>query len=510
MADRKKSEAEIEAEMLAQMESAGEAEAPVAEDPKAMGVSGKKSEAEIEAEMLAQMEPATVAEQNVVEEDNGTGSVPPIVQDDKKHMSIKPKFMIPIAAVIIVSQAFLAFSILSTAKEKQEDQANVFIRQLEKQKEVQTNNIRNDLENKASLIMELLKKPASILLYNYDIEVLGELAKSVSKDKDVIGISFTDENGDMVFENSSITKEEASHKMMLNAEGDHVGELLIKIDYSSIDVAVKQISESIAQGVLEGQETTRSAVSELLNNITIYTLIGMGVLMLITWLCLSKLIANPIIFAKSFASKIMNGDLNEQKIPFNSKDEIGLLLKDLDGMRVSLNDWIHNLDDKVEEKTEEVTRAMSRIEKGMKELEGEGMTGIFTSLEATTSYIGSEITKIQDKIFSIQDQSSAIKEQLPEGVQAEFDEICENVNDTIALTMMGDLSAQKLDNILRQLKELKNYILALLGEEGEDLSGINYDSRIDKVGVEEDDLDIDALLEQYGSLYGEQPGVVEK
>ena len=99
----------------------------------------------------------------------------------KRGMSIKPKFLLPIAIVIVILQTILAFSILSTAKDKQEDQANVFINQLEKQKEVQTSNIKTNLERKAVLIMELLKKPASMLLYNFDIDVLKYAYNAIEK-----------------------------------------------------------------------------------------------------------------------------------------------------------------------------------------------------------------------------------------------------------------------------------------------------------------------------------------
>ena len=189
----------------------------------------------------------------------------------------------------------------------------------------------------------------------------------------------------------------------------------------------------------------------------------------------------------------------DNAIVVDRQDELGVLQQAFEDMRVSLKDFIENLDQKVEEKTQEVTKAMQKIEKGMKELEGEGMDGIFESLEKSTEFVGVEVSKIQDRIFDVQDLINQLQPHINESEKETLDGVLVGVNEVISLTMMGDLSTQKLDNVTRQLKELRNYVLALLGEEGEDLSGINFDHRIDKVGVEDEELDIDALLMQYGT-----------
>ena len=495
-AEKPMSEAEMEAAMLAEME---------AETKKKVEAKKPMSEAEMEAAMLAEMEAEAKKGSAVINHSEALGPSRHESQNKVptgthvRGFGIKPKFLTPIAVVIILSQFFLAVSIIDTAKTKQQEQAEVFIAQLHEQMESQTKVIRESIDKKAQLLMELIKEPAAKLIFNYDEAILADLAKSVQIDKDILDVNFLDEDNKSFLKQKKLTLENATHRKVLEVKGEKVGTLLLLVDYSSIDIAVKNIKQSISTGVEKGQQTTKDAVEKIVTDIAIFAVFGIGILIFVTWLFLTRLIANPLIFAQKFAGTIMSGNLEDQHIPFHSKDEIGLLLNDLDGMRISLKGWIDNLDSKVAEKTAQVTKSMARIEKGMKELEGDGMNGVFESLSSTTTYLGNEVAKIQDKVFVMQEIAMEIDAQIPKNFKEKYNALQDGINDIISLTMMGDLSKQKLDNIQRQLKEIRNYVLALLGEEGEDLSGINFDRRIDKVGLQDDSLDIDALLKQYGT-----------
>ena len=61
------------------------------------------------------------------------------------------------------------------------------------------------------------------------------------------------------------------------------------------------------------------------------------------------------------------------------------------------------------------------------------------------------------------------------------------INEIISiLGTIGDVGHQKLQGIQIKLKEIRNHVLGILGEEGEDLSGISHDKNIDRVNTSMD------------------------
>lgn len=107
-------------------------------------------------------------------------------------------------------------------------------------------------------------------------------------------------------------------------------------------------------------------------------LIGIGICIFIIAIVIgilyAKTITNPIAEAVDFASDLAKGEL-EHAIHQNRQDEIGKLQGSLEKMRLSLKDFIENLDKKIHEKTRDISLILEHIPIGLLTIDMEGKTG---------------------------------------------------------------------------------------------------------------------------------------
>ncbi len=80
-----------------------------------------------------------------------------------------------------------------------------------------------------------------------------------------------------------------------------------------------------------------------------------------------RAIARPIVDITKTSTKIANGDLS-LKVAENSPDEIGLLAKSFNKMTIQLNSFIDNLEEKVEERTAELSQEIEERKEAEKKL----------------------------------------------------------------------------------------------------------------------------------------------
>jgi len=108
-----------------------------------------------------------------------------------------------------------------------------------------------------------------------------------------------------------------------------------------------------------------SEVLEPLQKIVLTMLIVIGIIILLVGAfgyLVSQSIINPLLQLSVFASKIKGGDFGAQ-VNINSKDEIGDLAASFNVMTVKLQELYATLDQKVKEKTSELSNKVEEVEK---------------------------------------------------------------------------------------------------------------------------------------------------
>lgn len=141
-------------------------------------------------------------------------------------------------------------------------------------------------------------------------------------------------------------------------EGETLGSIRYGVSTASMHEAIR---EALSDGVRA-------------RNQTILILTAVCLLSLLAgFLCFRRLadkITQPISSLVESSKTIAGGNYNVP-VTSDSDDELGLLVADVDTMRLAIKDLTDNLEAKVEERTEQLAEANKRIKSAMKELWGE-------------------------------------------------------------------------------------------------------------------------------------------
>ncbi len=209
------------------------------------------------------------------------------------------------------------------------------------------------------------------------------------------------------------------------------------------------------------------------------TIIALGIIILIISLILSILffrkLLEPITVLSSMANKVIKGDYSVRS-NIDTKDEIGLLSKDFNIMVETIEDNIHNLDDKVKIKT--------------KELEGE-KTKALAATKAKSEFLANMSHEIRTPMNGIIGMSHlALQTRLDEKQRNYIQKIDSSaktllgiINDILDFSKIeaGKLTIEKIDfDLFRTVDAVINLIELKAHEKNLELI-VSYDTKIGKL-----------------------------
>lgn len=195
-----------------------------------------------------------------------------------------------------------------------------------------------------------------ILLVNP--KIIKELIESFKKELSILGyekseISLFTKNKDLLF---SSNKNKFKFKYLLNSfkqENDFF------INSTSLN-----IKENIFMGIsIPFSEVMKGIYQAIYTSFLIVFLIFI-VFFFLMYLLLKRIVINPILLLTKISEQMKNGNL-KQEIQLHSIDEIGALAKSFENMARSIQSGIDNLEEKVEERTDQLKNQNLKLQSFM-------------------------------------------------------------------------------------------------------------------------------------------------
>lgn len=236
------------------------------------------------------------------------------------------------------------------------------------------------------------------------------------------------------------------------------------------------------------QANTRATLALLLGALALSTLIGVFT---VRW------VLRPILSLNRAATRLAGGDWN-QKLPVERHDELGELAKTFNNMAEQLQASFQNLEQKVTERTRDLTVAYKRLKASQAQLVqsekmaslGQMVAGVAHEINTPLGYVKSNVEMIQglfDELGTLAGESGGLAQSLLSG---EADEA--QLAGRLATVAQLDENL-RASGTLEETRELFKDTLYGLGQIGELVSNLKNFSRLDQSHV--DNVDVHECLE---------------
>ncbi|MDL4841995.1 methyl-accepting chemotaxis protein [Aquibacillus rhizosphaerae] len=203
----------------------------------------------------------------------------------------------------------------------------------------------------------------------------------------------------------------------------------------------------------EGQNILEGGKSVLIVGISVSILVV--VLGTVTALVTARIISNPIITVRNRMDEIANGDLSQEPLETNSKDETGQLITSTNSMNDNMRNLlqqINNVSETVSTQSEELTQSASEVKAGSQQ--------IATTMQELSSGSESQANNASD-LSSVMESFSAKMQEANENGE----NIYESSNEVLEITGQGsqmmDTSAKQMAIIDQIVKEAVNKVQGL-------------------------------------------------
>ena len=304
-----------------------------------------------------------------------------------------------------------------------------------------------------------------VIINAYDIAILdeittkragmgetGEALLGVRRGDSVVFLTTLKYASDMPLSRSVPLDSSGAEPMRLALKGNSGA--IIAPDYRNIDVvAAYQYISDMDWGLVT--KIDKKEVFAPIARLRVFTMI-MGcvsaIVVITIAILLSKRVTRPIQKLVEGTRKIASGDLGF-KIPTRSMDEIGLLATSFNDMtsqleesKKQIEDYAHNLEEKVEEKTQEIKRMLDELMYKNKEMEqiiyvtSHDLRSPLLNIQGFSRELVKDIDKVRQKLNE-NSTSSDLKEKLTETLE-------EDIPDALKFILA---SSAKMDTLLSGL-----------------------------------------------------------
>lgn len=301
--------------------------------------------------------------------------------------------------------------------------------------------IKYDSQVKAGNYADMLQAGMRLPLWNISESVGRPLIEVISLDKSVLSIEVTTTAGSVFLEygKPEINPEEDTITMTRDIayEGDVLGE--VRLVYS----------------LKEALKRAENASRLLLTILTVQLIFSMALM----GFFLRKRVTGPLFKLEHAAAGIADGDL-DTKIPKLGNDEFGALSSQLERMRGALSRSIHDLEERVRERTaelldvnQELTGTLDKLQRAQGELVQQEKLAALGSLVAGIAHelntpIGNGLTVAS----SMQDSTANIAKSMEQGVtRAAMEEYLRDMGEGAHLVCMSLEKASELVSSFKQV-----------------------------------------------------------
>ncbi|HPF69201.1 MAG TPA: methyl-accepting chemotaxis protein, partial [Candidatus Krumholzibacteria bacterium] len=212
-----------------------------------------------------------------------------------RKMGVTARFVAAIVVATLAIQAGSGFVSLKKSRAAQQAQAERFTGLMHAMQADEESLLREELHGKQEALAGVLGEIAATYIIGYDFASLGQLADIAMQDDDLVFVAFTDAKGKaltQVQEQSGDGIEVFTHDVLF--EGDKVGVMRIGLS----DAHVREISTRLAGGidgmVTEARQAQTRTALQLAAWTGGLTVLGLVLLVAVTWLLLSRIIIRPV------------------------------------------------------------------------------------------------------------------------------------------------------------------------------------------------------------------------
>jgi methyl-accepting chemotaxis protein len=260
-------------------------------------------------------------------------------------MSVSRKLNLSLIAIVVVLVASLGFNLFQFKKIEAQVEETVDFRVAQV---LVAENIIKDIYAQEMLIRKYVADPSATNLaavdeYHTNLRDTVAEAKEMAQSAEMIGLT------DAATEQLSRIDAEFEEIMALATAGNATEALKhINTDFTAVNTEIYNTSQSMIayqnERLAENVEAAHSTVSSSIMIAVICLVVSVALLAFMMWY-IRKFITAPLTKVMEAAEIISQGDLTQENIDFNSKDEIGKLAQAFNLMKSNLRDILSNVRD---------------------------------------------------------------------------------------------------------------------------------------------------------------------
>lgn len=211
-----------------------------------------------------------------------------------KAKGITAKFITITSLLTIILVTVLSLSIMSSARNSQIKQADVFSVSLKDEQVRQAELLKQNVSKKGATLLTLLSRTAAGLIAGYDFDTLKFLAESVSQDQDIRFVTFYDAEDKALTDEISDRGNLQILKHDIVYDDEKVGTVEIGLDLSGVQGVITAITKRIDEVARNAEETMAASQHALIWRVVAFTVIGVVLLCLAIYFSLKRLITRPV------------------------------------------------------------------------------------------------------------------------------------------------------------------------------------------------------------------------
>ena len=209
-------------------------------------------------------------------------------------MSVKGKFLLAITMAIVVTQLGTVMVSLHQVRQVQSAQQQQASDAMLEQQNDTVAMVRQGLDTRATGLGAVLSDIAATYIIGYDFDSLGLLAGVATEDEDVLLVNFYDTDGQALTTEIPVPDGALIKEYPLAFDGEAVGRMVVAMSLDAATQVEEKVNQKMTTMREESDRAARRATVNLVAWMSGISLVGLLMLLGITWLLLTRIIIRPI------------------------------------------------------------------------------------------------------------------------------------------------------------------------------------------------------------------------
>ncbi|WP_201095545.1 methyl-accepting chemotaxis protein [Thiocystis minor] len=310
--------------------------------------------------------------------------------------SLTPRFLASILAVTLLALT-LALALLQLESSRLSGRQTALARDaLTVERKHSEALLSESMTRKADLLGRFMASTAPDLLLTFDNELMGRYQKEAANDPDIAYAAYLDPDGKPIAGFQAELKEAVESRYPVEVDGQRLGQMLIGLDPSGLEVAKRVAKERIDSAIDDVQRLGDAGQARFLVILALGFLALLIVLGLLFGYMFTHQVIRPLKRAIAIARQIADGHLDNE-IATDGRDETSQLLQALERMQANLK-----------ARTDAEQRVSAEISRIKSALDKTSASVMMVDPEGSIIYMNEAVTQM------MQSAASDIRQTLPD------------------------------------------------------------------------------------------------